>query len=300
MVTILDLKKMQDGLGYNVIEENVEKHPEFQVIPADELVGTEMTLTVRNDLPTVNFGKINEGTGESKSGYSTRIFQTAYLDALIKVDVRLLQQRTAESAGRYLESEQSGYIESAMRHAAKQFWYGTKNDEKGFPGVIAQMSTSANHVIDATGTTGKSSVFFVSAGAEKLQWLFGNGQTIDFDEWIRQTVKAPVGDGEIDALTSWMHFAPGVRLANRNAVVRIKNITEESNKKLTYDLMQDALQKFRDEHGMEPTDIFMTGRSRRQLRDSAKTPEIVNPPLPTEFEGIPIRQTHALSNAETI
>ena len=64
--------------------------------------------------------------------------------------------------------------------------------------------------------------------------------------------------------------------------------------------MQDAKQKCTDELGMRPTHIFMTGRSQRQLRDLSVTPENPNPPLPTMFEGIPIIQTHSLSNAETI
>ncbi len=74
-------------------------------------------------------------------------------------------------------------------------------------------------------------------------------------------------------MSSWMHFAPGVRLANRNALVRIKNITTEANKKLTWDLMQDAYQKCVDELGILPTHIFMSGRSRRQLRDLSITPK---------------------------
>lgn len=300
-VTMLDLKKMSDGAGYNLIEENVKIHPELRILPGDTLVGTEMTLTVRTDLPTVAFSELNAGITEQKGGYATRIFQTAYLDALIKCDVRMLQNRTAESAGRFLESEQSGHIEAVFRHAGRQFWYGTKNDVKGFPGLIAQMATDADHVIDVAGTAGaRSSVFFLAAGPEKVEWLFGNSRTLEFDEWKRQTTSAPVGSGEIEALISWLHFAPGARLANRNALVRIKGITAEENKTLTWDRMQDALQKCKDGLGMVPSHIFMTARSQRQLRDLSKTPENPNPPLPTSFEGIPIETTHSLSNNETI
>jgi len=301
-VTLLDIKKMEDGIGHDIVEENVANHPELLLVPAETMTGTSMQLTVRTDLPTIGFSEPNAGITQSKGGYLTRTFNTAFLDALIKTDVRLLQNRTAESAGRYLASEQSGYVEAAVRHAGRQFWYGVANDSKGFPGLIAQMSTDADHVINATGTTSaKSSVFFLSLGPSKVEWLLGNGTSIAFDEWRKETVSAPDGKGgEIEAMTSWMHFAPGARLANRNAMLRIKNLTEESGKKLTWDLMQDAQQKFIDELGMVPTHVFMTGRSRRQLRDESVTAENKNPPLPTEFEGIPIVQSHSLSNTETI
>lgn len=307
MVTILDIKKIEAGNGYNVIEENVKLHPEFTIVPADTIPGTDMTLTVRTDLPTVQFSRINEGVPESKGGYSTRIFQLAFLDALIKCDVRLLENRTADAAGRYLESEQSAHVEAAMRHAGKQFYYGLANDDKGFVGLIAQMNTDAAHVFDlnAPSGEGRTSVFLVAKGPEKVQWLFGNNRTLDFDDWMKQTVKG-VNNLDMEAMISWMHFAAGVRLANRNALVRIKNIgttvnaVPATNKALNWDIMQDAVQSMRDELGMEPTDIFMTGRSRRQLRDLSKTPEHPNPPLPKDFEGIPIHQTHSISNAETI
>lgn len=300
MVNILDIKKIEAGNGYNIVEENVALHPEFSVIPADTIPGTDMQLTVRTDLPSVQFSYINEGVPESKGGYVTRMFQTAYLDALIKIDVRLMQNRTSDSAGRYLESEQSGYVESAMRHASKQFWYGTKNDTKGFIGLIAQMSNDATHVIDAGAAANKTSVYIVAKGPEKVEWLFGNNRTLDFDEWAKQTVKG-ANNLDMEAMISWMHFTAGVRLANRNALFRIKGLgTTDGVDTLTFDHMQDALQIMRDDLGMEPTDIFMTGRSRRQLRNLSVTPENPNPPLPTDFEDIPIHQSHAISNAETI
>lgn len=301
-VTLLDIKRQEDGAGHDIIEENVAKHPELALFPADTMTGTSMQLTVRTDLPTVAFSLPNEGVAESKGGYTTRTFSTGFLDALIKCDVRLLQNRTGASAGRHLAAEQSGAVEAAMRHTCKQLWYGIANDAKGFPGLVSQMGTTENHVIDAAGTTNeKSSVFFACLGPNKIEVLLGNGRSITFDEWLRQTVSAPDGNGgEIEAMISWMHFAPGVRLANRNALVRIKGLTKENGKKLTWDRMQDALQRCKDELGMIPTHCFMTGRSRRQLRDLSVTPENPNPSLPKEFEGIPIIQTHSLSNAETI
>ena len=118
-ITLLDTQEIKAGSGYNIVEENVRLHPEFNIIPADTISTTEMELTVRTDLPGVSFSNPNRGVGSSKSGYITRLFQSAYLDAFIQIDVRLLQNRTADAAGRYMEAEQSGFIESAMRTACR-------------------------------------------------------------------------------------------------------------------------------------------------------------------------------------
>lgn len=298
MPTILELKKIEAGLGYDIVEENVRLRPELQVIDADTLGGTEMQLTVRTDLPSVAFTRPNEGVGTDKSKYDTRLFQTANLDAFIKIDTRVLNKFGSAAGGRYMSSEQSGHVEAAMRHAGKQFFYGVANDAKGFPGLIAQMKNDGDHVIDAGGGANKTSIYFIATGPGKTQWLFGNDRTLTFDDWFKQTVAAENG-GDMEAMCAWMHWAPGVRVANKNSVVRIKNISAADHK-ATFDLLQDGLQKMRDDLGMIPTHILMSGRSRRQLRDLLVTPEVVNPPLPTEFEGIPILQSHSISNAETI
>lgn len=300
IVTMLDLKKFEESSGYDVVEENVAKCPEIQLFPADYLDGTSMELTVRTDLPTVGFSRINEGVGESKGGYDTRTFSTANLDALVTCDVRLLEGRSKDAAGRYLSAEQSGHTESAMRHIGRQIWYGLKNDAKGFPGLIAQMANDETHVVNVGGGENKkTSVFFLALAQEKVNLLLGNHRTLTFDAWNRQTIKVD-DDKNLDALLSWMHFAPGVRLGNRNAMVRIKGITTENGKTLTWDHMQDAYQHCVDDLGIIPTHIFMTGRSRRQLRDLSKTPENPNPELPKDFEGIPIVTSHSISNVEQI
>lgn len=300
IVTMLDLKKFENSSGHDVVEENVAKVPELSLFPAAPLDGTSLELTVRTDLPTVGFSRLNEGVGESKGGYDTRLFSTANLDALVTCDVRFLQGRNKAAAAAYLTNEQSGHVEAAVRHCGRQIWYGVKNDVKGFPGLIAQMNVDANHVVNVGGTEDKkTSVFFLSLGHEKVELLLGNDRTLTFDAWMRQTVKTADGKN-LDAMISWMHYAPAVRLGNRNAMVRIKGITTESGKTLTWDHMQDAYQHCVDDLGIIPTHIFMTGRSRRQLRDLSKTPENPNPELPKDFEGIPIVTSHSVSNIEQI
>ncbi len=73
-----------------------------------------------------------------------------------------------------MENEQSGFVESAFRHCGRQIWYGVNNDNKGFVGLVAQMLTDADHVINAGGAEDKkSSVFFASLGSEKIEVILG-------------------------------------------------------------------------------------------------------------------------------
>lgn len=300
--TLLDIKKLNDGVGFDIIEENVLLAPELRIIPADVLTGTEMTLTVRTDLPTVAFRRVNEGSARSKSKYETRIFQCADLSHQVAIDAALARKQL--DPGRFATNHMSGAIEAAFRHVGKQFWYGTTNDAKGFPGVIAQMLADADHEVDATGSSAKSSVYMVRIARETLQFLTGNGTTLNIgSEWKEETVY-DADANPYQALTNWINFAVGARLANKHSVVRIKNIGTATNKTLTDAMLFQAYEKFTTNLGAEPTHIFMTPRSREQLRASrtntGSNDRGTLPPLPNDWNGIPIVQSSAISNAEAI
>lgn len=298
--TLLDIKKLSDGVGFDLVEENVLLCPELRIIPAEVIAGAEMKLTVRTDLPTVGFRNLNEGMARSKSQYETRVFSCADISGQIAIDLGVY--RRALDPLRLLQGEASGFMEAAFRHVAKQFWYGTTNDAKGFPGIIAQMLSDSAHEVDAAGTTAKSSVYFVRIARETCQFLFGNGTTIDLQpEWKEETVNDASGN-PFQAMTNWLNGAVGARLANKNSVVRIKNIGTASGKTLTDALMFQAYEKFTTALGAEPTHIFLTPRSREQLRASrtATTTNGQPAPLPTDWNGIPLIASSAISNAETI
>lgn len=295
--TLLDLAKLENGVGYNIIEENVARAPELRLIPADTMDGDTMQLTVRTDLPTVGFRHANEGTPRSKSAYENRVFQTAILDHQTAVDKAMADKRKREARARLFENHSSGALEAAFRHVGKQFYYGTGNDPKGFPGLLAQYAADTAHEVDATGASAKTSVWFVRVGTETLEFLFGNDRTITFgDDWPVETVYDANGN-PFQAYTNWMTGNVGLRLANRNAVLRIKNIGTAANKTLTFAHLRTAYNKFTD-LGWEPTHIFMSPRSQEQLWNLSVTPENPNPPVPTQWQNIPIIPTNSISNDE--
>lgn len=303
IVTALDLMKVDAGALSPLIEENIELAPELSVIPADTISGTTVELSVRTDLPEVFFRHANEGVARTKGNFVNRLFQTHLLDHRVVVDEDEAISHP-KGLGRYLESHMSGALQAAIRKISKQFYYGgtkaaaTHNDPKGPPGIIAQYAADADHEVNAGGSTGKTSVWFLRVGRETIEFLFGQGQTLRQLQWLAETVQDENGK-EFRALCNWLKGRVGVRLANRNAAVRIKNIGTDNGKGLTDDLMFEAWNKFVD-LGWEPNLILMNGRSQEQHRKSRITDLVVAPPLPTEFQGAPIVRTAQIMNGETV
>lgn len=296
-MTLLDLAALDAGVAHSIIEESVQIAPELRVVPADIILGSTIPLTVRTDIPTASFRWANEGVARSKSKFEQRVFQCHTLDHQVAVDTKIVAD--ARDPARVLLSHALGAMEAAFRTVSSQFYYGTGNDAKGFPGLISQAKTAATHVHDAGGSTAKSSAWMVRLGMESLEFLFGNGTTIDFDEdWKIETIY-DADSNPYQAWTNWMMGNIGLRLANKNSAVRIKNLGTDTGKGLTDDVLYSAYELFTG-FGHEPTHIFMNGRSREQLRKSrtATTTDGNPPPIPEQWNGIPIIRTAGITNAE--
>lgn len=299
VMTLLDLMRERGDVGTNVIEEAVVSAPELTIIPADTIPGTAMRLEVRIGLPDVRFRNLNEGVPASKSAYEPRVFECAILDHRMEVDRRGLDGLDAAQIGRKLENHSVGVLEAALGHVGAQMYYGTGNDPKGFPGLLAQAAADNKHVIDATAAANKTSIWLFAVGREKLEFLFGNNQTVLLpgeDGWKEETALDKNGN-KYPVLAGWMTGRVGFRLANRHAAVRIKNVGTDAGKTANGDLLAKAIGMMTDLK-MVPTHFFMSGRSQEQLREARKTALNPDPPLPKDYEGIPIIRTGSITNAE--
>lgn len=297
---LIDVTRSNACLGFNLVDEATQKRRfELSDIPADTLVGTEMSLEVLTGLPTVGFRYLNEGYAAGKPTFAQRTFQCGNLDVQIPVDKRLVDK--AKSRGRFLESRSAPYVSAALDLAIRQMWYGVSNDAKGFVGLIAQSNPDAAHVVNVGGSADKSSVWFLELGRETLSWLWGNDTTIYLDPQWKDVTLYDADDKPFPGLENWVHGSPGLRLANKNAAVRVKNIGITEGKTLTDDHLYAAM-KLCTDLGMVPTVIYMNGRSGEQLRSSRVATNNVGtpPPLPTTWENIPIRYSPYISSAETI
>lgn len=297
-LTLLDIAKLDKGSGYPVIDECIGRSRELELFPAATIDGATMELTVLTELPAVGFRTANSGSPRKKPEFATKIFQTAVIEEQVAVDIMGVLKASKDQA-RTLESQSKPFMKAVLKHIGKQIWYGTGNDVKGFPGLTLQYSPDSEHEVDATGSANLTSIWFLELGPENLETLFGNNASITmFDEWKEETV-LDADNNPFLAATNWINGRPGVRLANKHAAVRIKNVGIANGKTATDALLGKGLQACR-ELEMEPTHIFMTPRSCEQIRSSrtATSPTGAPAPRPTDYEGISIIETNNLSNNE--
>jgi hypothetical protein len=304
VLTLGDVVKSDIGIGAPIIDETIVSTPELSIFPVDTILGDTINLSVQVGNPSVSFRIANNGTDSKKGVFESRIFQTAILDEYIEVDINGVLN-AAKDPARLLTSQAASVTKAVMKHMAYQSWYaGTTQDgadENAAPGLLAQSSTAATHVLDATGTTGKTSVWLLELGQYSLDHIYGNGTTLNFGEdWI-ETDGTGANGKKLRVLQNWIagRFAP--RLANKNAAFRIKNISEENGKGLTATLLSNAMKKAAY-LGMRPNAIFMTPRTQEQYQQSltATTTDGRPAPLPDNYRGIPIYPTINLSDAETV
>ena len=144
--TLLDIAKLDKGAGYPVIDETIGKAPELATFPADTIAGASMELTVLTTLPTVGFRTANSGAPRQKADFATKIFQTAVIEQQVAVDINGVLKASKDQA-RTLENESKPFMKAVMKWIAKQIWYGTGNDVKGFPGLTLQYSADAQHEV---------------------------------------------------------------------------------------------------------------------------------------------------------
>lgn len=298
-LNLLELVKLNAGAGFEVVNEVSKLKPELTILPVDTMPGTEMELTVLKSLPTVTARKINAGTTAAKGEWENRIYQCATYDVPVDVD-RAVYDR-AKDKGRLLMQMTEPVMEATLYALCRQIWYGDGVDANSFPGLLAQTNTTATHVVDATGSTAKTSVWMMATGINKVGWLIGQdgaGAPAMLDTW--RDVDLADSTGKVfPGMRNYIKARPGLRVANKNSVIRIKNIGTDSGKGCTDALLFSAL-KLMNDLGQEPTAIFMNARSREQLRGSRTATNATGAPapLPRDFEGIPIHVTNAIGIAE--
>lgn len=312
--TLLDIAKLTgNDKVVGLIEENILTTPELNIVPARTIAGTSFKTSIRTGWPTVGFRNANEGTTASKSTFRQDLVQCYIMNGRVEVD-KAVAAAYEDGAGAYEMIEASGVMKAALQTAGRQFFDGTTANAKGFGGLKAFVPYGASEAaapfyVNATGSTAATatSVYFVKFGMQDVQLIVGQGGAIDLspfrDETIYDADDAPI-PGRVADLMAWA----GLQIGNKNCVVRIGNITEDSGKGLTDALMYQALYRF--PIGIRPDAIFMSKRSYRQLQLSrtvtlqgngtVRPNQPVYAPPFQEFDGIPVYQTDSITNTEVI
>lgn len=340
LITLLDIVKTH-GVDAEVglVEEATLGIPEISgktIVAGQEVaipnVGSARTIKglqyktlVRTKLPRVPFADAGGASAQTKSTYENRLVETYTMNPNWG-GAKTVLDKAEDGPEAFMALEAAAHVEAAMQTVGRCFYYGqnltpvtlpdgdagTLGDAKGFPGLL-DMYDSTNMVIDAGGTTDNtgSSVWLVKFGPRYVQWVFGaNGQFQLSDVTLRAAYGATTAS-EYTKYHQELFAYPGLQISSVKCVCRIKKITADVGKTLTDDLLGAAMAKFR--LNMQPDVIFMTKRSREQLRASrvavwAATSGSrarsgasgLNVPTPTEWEGVPIVATESLLDVEPL
>jgi len=304
--TLADVNVLDEGIGRPIVDESIHQHREIERFPASIVDGTSIKLSVLAELPEVGFRNANEGVLRKVVQWESKEFSTAYLESQTAADPAVVY--ASKDPARALENIAKPFMTAFLSKICRQLWYGKSYlDPKGFVGLLQQYSPDVQHELDLGQDKDLSSVWFLHLAPENLELVFGNNRAIHMRNWREETIygEDPITKEvtQFDGLTSAIHGCVGLRLSNKHAAMRIKNIgvqtIENTGLNKTYsgglndDHLYTILEMFEEINRVPPNAIFGHPRSFEQLRKSRIAVNGVGAPVPVvhSFEGIPIYRT---------
>lgn len=191
---------------------------------------------MRTDLPDVAWRLINRGSKPSKSKSKQVSFTCGGLEALAKVDEKLLQINGNSNDWRL--SENIAFQEAMNQKMATTFFYGDeKVNPAGFTGLSAYYYSKANQdkiwadqIIDCGGTGNKlTSLWIVGMGYNTVYGIFPDGTSAGFKYHDNGRTKATdANGGEFYVYESQYNWDMGLAVRDPRYVVRVANINTEA------------------------------------------------------------------------
>lgn len=299
LVKINDRNAVDDG-----ISDLMDDAPLLQLLAAVEASnGTDHKFLKETTGPTVGFRSVNDGRENSKSDDTLVTIATKILDATFAADVALADnyQKGVEA---YLDREGLRHLKAAFFKMEQQILGGTVNAEaSGFTGLAdsGDMNALADaQVVDAGGTTADtgSSCWLLRSRDDAVAAVMGNGGNITMKDATIQRIDGATG-------TFSAYYTPivgysGLQLGSKFDAVRICNLTADSGKGLTDDLIAEAFIKFKASR--RPTLCVMSRRSALQLQKSRTATNVTGAPAPfaQDSHTVPIVVTDGQIDTEAL
>lgn len=265
--------------------------------------GTTHKFNKQTTAPSVGFRSVNDGRENDHSEDTTVSVDLKILDASLSVDKSVADSYIGGTDA-FLAREAGRHLKSAFFKAEQQIVNGTTGGDAAGCSGLADLS--AYHVggsgfVNAGGTSAGtgSSVWLLRSSPDEIAVVLGeNGEIEMSDPQLQRIAGSSTGflPAYFVAVTGWIAFQSG----SVYSAARIGNITEDSGKTLTDDMIYDALSTL--PAGKDPTVIAMNRRSAKQLRASRTATNATGASAPrvTEVEGIPVVVTDAISSTETL
>ncbi len=256
--------------------------------------------------PVVGFRAPNVGRDMDSSIDSIVTVTLKILDFSWDVDKAVADIWRKGGSAALIAREGLRSIRAALVAFEKQILYGTTalGDSAGFTGMIQATTVDAladDLTIDAQGTTAStaSSVWAVRVGPNDLTAVYNGDNPVSLGDTV---VQQKLSSG---TLAYPVYYTPGctwlgMQVGSIYSMGRIVNVTADSGKTLTDDLISQLLAQF--PVGKEPTHLLMSRRSRQQLQDSRTATNITGAPAPFPMDsfGVPIVATESIANTEAL
>lgn len=299
LVTINDRNALDDG-----ISDLLDDAPLLSLMAGIEASnGTDHKFLKETTGPTVGFRSVNDGRDNSKSVDTLVTIATKILDATFAADVALADNYK-DGVEAYLDREGLRHLKAAFFKMEQQILGGTVDaDSAGFTGLADSADMNAlsdDQVVDAGGTTAStgSSCWLIRTRDDAVAAVMGNGGDISMKDATIQRIDGATG-------TFSAYYTPivgysGLQLGSKFDAARICNLTADSGKGLTDDLISEAVVKFKASR--RPNLCIMSRRSALQLQKSRTATNTTGAPAPfaTDSFTVPIVVTDGQVDTEEL
>jgi hypothetical protein len=248
------------------------------------------------------FRAVNAGVANAPSQDELITVTLALLDGGYYVD-KAIADTYAGGMDAFMTRETLRHLRAAYFDIESQIFYGTGHDGTGFAGLnVGRADLDDAMVVNATGTgsgTIKTSCWLIRSNRDAVSLALGNdGKMVITEPYLTQVLDGSTNP--FDAYRVSMLGYLGLQVGSSYDACRIVNITNESGKGLTDDLIASGISKFMA--SKQPNYIVCNRTALGQLRNSrTATNQTGAPaPFPVEAFGIPIIVTDAILDSESI
>ena len=252
--------------------------------------------------PGVGYRAVNTGRVNAAETIEQVDIVLKYLDAGFTVDVALAKAQKDQQA--YMARRMQSSLQAGFFAIEQQSIYGTGADAGGSTGLASTLSAVANsQVIDAGDATADSvtSVYAVRSSDEGVSVVYKDGEIMFDDEPSVSEVVTDTGTGaSYPAYVVPCGTFLGLQLGSTYDSARLANIGTAAANTLTDDMLAELVETAKA--GMGYTHLVMNRKAREQLRKSRTATNATGAPAttPSEFEGIPIIVSDAVSLTEAV
>jgi len=303
-LALADLLKANDkNLADRDVTDILNQAPVIAQLAAEAVPGTTHKYLKETTAPSAGFRDVNDGVENSDSEDTLVTVTLEILDSSFAVD-KALADAYIKGPDEYISREALRHLRAAFFKAEGQLLYGTATggDADGFAGLVDSLEFGGDMVVDATGTTegAASTVFAVrSTGAlNDVMVVAGENAELSIGDSVVQRMAGNTGfyPAYYTPISAWL----ALQVGSVYSAGRIANVTTDTGKGLTDDLISDLLALF--PAGREATHLIMSRRSRKQLQQSRTATNATGAPapFPTEAFGVPIIVTDAVSDTGAI